>query len=104
MDRTSSLEVVAGSRTVGTSRRLRSRRLSWGMMASTTGSSLSHDQHSTTTVGGWTSSGRDHWSSGSMPRRRRLQAQDASLLQRRDSVVACKTAVEAILREEDDSK
>lgn len=104
MARTSSLEVVAGSRTVGTSRRSRSRKLSSGMKASTTSSSLSHGQCSTTMVGGWTSSGRDHWSFGSMPRRRRLQAKDASLLQRRNSVVARKTAVEAIPREEDDSK
>lgn len=101
--RTSSPEAVAGSRTLGMSGRSHSRKLSSETKAPTTSSSLSHDRCPTKTVGGWTSSGKGLWSSGSM-RRRRLQAQHASLPRCRNSAVARRTEVEVILQEGHDSK
>lgn len=100
MARTSSLEVVVGSKLPGTnrrSRRSRSRRQSSGMKASAISTSLSHDQRPTRMVGGLTSSGRDRWFFG-------LPVEDASRLQRRYNAVARTIAEEAILREWDDSK
>lgn len=106
MARTSLLEVVAGSRIPGTWRRSHSRRQSSGTKALMTTTSLSHSRCRTRIVGGWTSSGKGHWSSGSMPGQRRLLAPavDASQLQRHNSAAAHRTVAEAILREEHDSK
>lgn len=109
MARTSSLEVVAGSKLLGTSRRSRrslSRRQSSGMKESATSTSLSHGRRPTRMVGGLTSSGRDRWSFGLMPALPRPQApvEDASRLQRRNNAVARTIAEEVILREWDDSK
>lgn len=66
MARTFSLEAVARLRfleTSGRSRRSHSRRQSLGTKGSTTTSSLSHGRCPSRTAGGWTSNGRDRWSS-----------------------------------------